>query len=1158
MLKYFIDYSLSLLTKKHTSMRIKRILLIVFTAIMLPFMPFAQVTTSSMSGTITASNGEPLVGATITATHQPSGTVYNTLSRGGGQFTIANMRVGGPYQVVISYVGYQAQTVNDINLQLAEPYALNASLTGGTTLTEVTVTTTNRNSILNANRTGSTTNISTAQINRLPSVSRSINDLTRLTPQASSTATGAIGGGNYRQNYITVDGADFNNTFGIGTNLPAGGSPISLDALEEISINVTPYDVRQSGFIGSAINAVTRAGTNNFSGSAYTFWRTENQQGNKVAYNDPLVRQNLQVNTEGFRFGGPIIKNKLFFFINAEKGKTIQPGQTNIASTPGQFGAAGTPSNVVRPTVDSLNLIRKYLLEKYEYETGDYQGYSNISENTRYVARIDWNINTKNRFNVRYSQVESKSPSFVSTSRSPLQAFPSTRTSNNALPFKNANYFQDANFYSFSAELNSTVLRRFANTLRGTSTHQNDPRSSESAIFPFVDILSAGNPYTSFGYEPFTYGNLRDVKTLSFVDNLIWTSGKNTFTLGAQADFQSTKNGFQRFATSYYTFRSWEDFVAGVKPLDYAITYSLTPGYQQAFPRFKFAQYALYGQDEIAVTKNLRVTAGLRADLLTYLNVKEIQTHPLVANLTFADGEKINTGVLPKSKWMFSPRVGFNWDVKGDRSLQLRGGTGIFTGRVPTVWIVAQSGDAGLIQFTQVYETPTADRNNPARFVTPGPFNPDPRAYLPATAPAAGTSIPSSVSAIDPNFKFPQTWKSSLAVDIKLPFGIVGTLEGIYNKDLIVALGRNPNLVTPTPLNIKDSTGKLIYPDTRPIYPISNTQKFLNPLTSAGQPSATGTSAFNPVDLYNKHEGYYWSLMAKIDKQFSKGLFLSVAYVKSKAKVLFDGNGDQLLNTWSLTQIVNNSNDPELSYANYVVPDRVIATVSYRREYLKHLGTTVSLFFEGSISNRFSYTYSSDFNRDGQNNDLIYIPANASEISFADQTYGTGSTAVTYTARQQSDLFFRYIEQDKYLSAHKGQYAERNGAKYPWRNQVDVKFAQDIFASIGKKRNTLQFTLDIFNFGNMLNKSWGIFRTANVGATGALLVPRNVTNTANISLNVNGVATSVPAFTPTGTTKPYFSLVSDRNVPITSTFRDVNTISSTYYMQFGLRYIFGQ
>lgn len=1122
--------------------------------LMIPVMGlFAQVTTSSITGTVVSDN-KPLVGATIKATHVPSGTVYTTVARSNGQFTIPNMRVGGPYRVEISFVGLKTEVIEDIQLKLGEASVLNITM-GETskTLDEVQVTASGgRNSILNANRTGSVTYIGTRQIMTMPSITRSINDLTRLTPQATSTNQGAIAGGNYRQNYVTVDGSDFNNTFGIGGNLPANGSPISLDALSEISVNIAPYDVRQSNFIGSAINAVTRSGTNQFSGSAYTFFRNEKQQGNKVAYNTPLVRQPLTEKTYGFRFGGPIIKNKLFFFINAEQGKRTSPGQLNVAATAtAPFGSA---PNISRPTETFLNDVRNYLMttgpgKTWTYDPGEYQGYGNESDNTRIVARLDWNVSNKHRLNLRYSQVESKSPSFVSTSRSPLTGYSSGqgRQTNNHLWFRNSNYFQEANFYSFAGELNST-FGKFANTLRGTYTNQNDPRSSESAVFPFVDILDGntvtsgqGNVLTSFGYEPFTYGNLRDVSTVSFVDYVTWTNGMHNFTVGGQADFQATKNGFQRFGTSYYTFRSWNDFITGQKPVDFAITYSLTPGYQQAFPKIKFNQYSLYGQDEMSITRRLRLTLGLRADYLTWPEIPEIQTHPLVASLSFYNGEEINTGTLPGKRIMWSPRIGFNWDVKGNRSLQVRGGTGIFTGRVPTVWIVSQSGDAGLLQFTQVYQS--SDRNNPANFITPGPFSPDPRAYLPATPPKAGTAIPSTISAISKDFKFPQTWKSSLGADFKLGKGFIASIEGVYNKDLRVALGRNPNLVNPIALGVAG------YPDNRPVYPVAVPSRFINPITNAGLPVASGTTggqAFNPVVLDNAEGGYYWSITAKLEKQFSKNWSAFVAYTRSQAKNIYDGSGDQLLNTWSLTQIVKNANDPEASFANYIVPDRIVASVTYRKEYLKHLGTSVSLFYEGSIQGRFSYTYGGDYNRDGQTNDLIYIPKDASEINFADQTYN----GVTYTANQQRDIFFKYIEQDKYLSSRKGQYAERNGAKLPWRNQVDVKIIQDIFTNIGGKRNTLQFTLDIFNFGNLLNKEWGIFQTTNAAG---ILAPRNITAT---TVNINGVSTALAAYAPGGTTKPYFSLFNDRGTPPTSTFRQNNSITSTYYMQFGLRYIF--
>jgi len=1145
---------------KHAYMRRTTQIVFCFLLTIISLNVAAQVTTSVLSGNVKNTTGEGMSGATIKAVHKPSGSVYTTVASANGSFTMPGLRVGGPYLITVSYAGYEPASIDEVYLKLGEPFILNQVLSNTGQLKEVVISAATRNSLLSANRSGASTNISLRQLTTMPTITRSMNDLLRVTPQATATSTGSIGGGNYRQNYITVDGSDFNNTFGIGGNLPGNGNPISLDAISEISINVSPYDVKQSSFIGSAVNAVTRSGTNDFSGSVYTYWRNENLQGNKVAYNDPFLKQNLDDKTYGFRLGGPIIRNKLFFFVNGEKQKTTRPGQTAFAATAAK--PFGSSPEINRPTAGFLDTVRNYLMSQYKYDPGPYQGYDLESENTRITARIDWNISDKHKFNIRYNQVKSKSPSFVSTSRSPLTSFPSTggRQNNTALWFRNSNYFQENNFYSLAAELNST-FGKWYNTLRVSWTHQDEPRSSESALFPLVDILdgTGGNPgtvLTTFGYEPFTYGNLRDVKSYSAIDYVTRTFGKHNVTFGGQFDMQTTINGFQRFGTSYYTFRSWADFVNGVKPVDFAVTYPLNAKFAQAFPRFKFAQYSAYAQDEYSINQRFRLTVGLRADLPTYLDVAEIKTHPLVAGLTFANGQKINTGQLPKNKVMLSPRAGFNWDVKGDRTIQVRGGTGIFTGRVPTVWVVAQSGDAGLLQFTSSTETKQADRSNPALYQTPGAFNADPTYYFPGnpgnpgTAPTPGASIPSTVSATDPNFKFPQTWKSNLAVDVKLPWGMVGTIEAIYNRDFNTAIGKNPNLVT-NPDSIKG------YVDNRPIYPVNVYDRFINPITGTsatppGQPVATGNpagTAFNPVVLSNGKKGYYWSVTAKVEKQFSKGFSATVIYTRSQAKALFDGSGDQLLNTWSNTQIVKNSNDPELSYANYVIPDRLVIALSYRKEYLKHLGTAISLFFEGSSAGRYSYTYSSDFNRDGQNNDLIYVPKNASEITFVDQTYGSGSSAVTYTAKQQSDLFFKYIEQDKYLSSRKGKYAERNGALMPWRNQVDVRFTQDIFQNIAGKRNTLQFTLDIFNFGNLLNKNWGIYKTVNASA---LLVPRNVT----ASVTSASTGTTYAAYTAGGTNKPVFSLASDRNVPVTSTYRDNNTLTSTYYMQFGLRYIF--
>ncbi|HEU5293075.1 MAG TPA: TonB-dependent receptor [Cyclobacteriaceae bacterium] len=1091
------------------------------------------VTTSTLSGTIKDSNGGAVPGANIVATHTPSGTTYGTMSAADGKYSMPNLRTGGPYTVKISFVGYGEQTFGDIYLRLGETYVQNATLSEQATELGEIVISSAEDKVMNSNRNGAVTNVSTREIMNMPTITRSMNDLTRFTPQATSNSNGAIGGGNYRQNYITVDGSSFNNTFGIGGNLPANGSPISLDALEEISVNITPYDIRQANFIGSAMNAITRSGTNEFSGSAYTFWRNENQQGDEVGDNPKITPQPLDIKTFGFRLGGPILKNKLFFFVNYEQTNETRPGQLQVAATPARpFDPTNDPG-VSRPLASDLDMMSQYLKDTYGYNTGPYQGYDNETNSNKFTARLDWNINSNHRINVRYSQVESKSPSFPSTSTSGSGFTPANgynRQSNNAMFFKNAGYFQEANYYSLAVEANS-LFGKIANTFRATYTHQNDPRSSGGSTFPFVDILDGdvanNRTYTTFGYELFTYGNLRDVTTYSIVDFATLTKGIHTITAGIQADFEKTKNGFQRFGTGYYVFSDWDDFINGANPINYAITFSLSPGYKQAFPNIAYNQYSVYGQDEISINDKFKLTAGVRFDLPTFPETDGIITHPLVEPLTFNNGEKMDSGVLPKTRVMVSPRIGFNWDVKGDRSLQVRGGTGIFTGRVPTVWLVAQSGDAGMLQFTQTY---TGIAN------TPGPFNPDPRAYLPGTPPAAGTAIPTTFSAIDPDFKFPQAWKTSIAVDKKLPLGLIGTLEGIFTKDLNTAIGYNPNIVDPTPLGVTD------YPDNRPFYPTANINKFVNKLNNAGQASATNTNAWNPIILSNGNKGYYWSLTAKVEKQFEKGFAAFIAYTHSDAKVLYDGSGDQLINTWQNTQIsTSTANDPELSTANYIAPDRVIASVSYRKEYLKKLATQISLFWEGSIAGRYSYTYSSDFNRDGQVNDLIYIPRDASEITFTAFDYdGAAGPNPAVTAQEQSDLFFAYIEQDDYLSKHKGEYAERNGAKMPWRNQIDVRLTQDLFTNIGGKKNTLQFTLDIFNFGNMLNSDWGIFKQVNAPG---ILVPTNITSTGGAVI-VGGAVT------------PTFRLQSNGSAPVTTTYRDNNTITSTYYMQFGLRYIF--
>jgi hypothetical protein len=1099
----------------------RRILTI--TLVALPFWLMAQgVTTSSLHGRVRDVNGA-VPGARVEAFHEPSGTLYTASTTPDGKFAIGNMRVGGPYQIGVHFPGYDSVVRKDVYLKLGESFMLNVELQDHEGATEHAGQEAHVEA--SSERRAILTHMHSREILAMPTINRSINDLTRIVPQATSVSVGAIGGGNYRQNNFAIDGSDYNNTFGVGINLPANGSPISLDALEEMIVDVVPFDVRLSGFIGSSMNAVTRSGTNKLSASVYNFFRNEGLQGDQVADEEPLDQSGFTVNTLGFRIGGPIIENKLFLFTNFETITEQRPGQQFHASTPSE--PFGSDPNTARPSEDFLNTVGSYLREQYSYEPGPYQDYDFTTTNKRFIVRTDWNISRDHRLSVRYSQVRSRVPVRLNNSRAPLPAFPVIRNSISALPFANSNYYQEANLYSLSTELNSHFGQKFNNNFRVTFTNQSEPRSTDSEVFPFVDILDgAGRPITSFGYEPFTRENFRDVKTYSVVNNLSWASGVHHWLVGAQYDWSKAVNSFQRFATSYYTFNSWSDFQTGVNPRDFAITYSMQPNFAPAYPSAKVSQFSVYGQDEIELSPRLWLTAGLRLEMTNFIETEEVQTHHLVEEQEFEDGRHIDTGVFPATALQFSPRLGLSYDVFGDNSLRIYGGAGMFTGKIPMVWMLSQPGDAGLIQYTQVFE---------GQANTPGPFNPDPNFYRPSAPPVPGTTVPTTVSSMDEEFRYPESLKSSLSVDKELPWGIVAGIEMIYNKDLEIARGINPNLAHPDHLEVNG------YPDHRPIFPAAVTDKYLNPLTSAvagptnpdpstfvphGDPR--GTQAFNPIVLVNDHHGHYSSITLRLEKLLKNNFTTRVAYTRSNAKVLYDGAGDQLVNTWVNTAIVENPNHPEMSYANYVMPHRVIASLSYRKEYLKHFATSVSAFYEASVAGRYSYTYAGDFNGDGSQNDLIYVPRDASEITFVQLTTSAG----TWSPQQQSDLFFEYIAQDHYLSKHMGEYAERNGATLPWRGQFDIRIAQDASIHSGSNEHRLQFTFDIFNFMNLLNPSWGVRKLVN---SASILVP---TNAAALSGNV----------------LPTFRLATFANEPVTETFRNDNSIASTYFMQFGIRY----
>lgn len=1091
----------------------------------------AQVTTSSMSGKVTAQN-EPIVGATVVAVHEPSGTRYGAITNVSGQFNLQAMRTGGPYKVEISYVGFQTAVYKDINLALGDNTVLNVSLRESAEMLDEVIITASKHSNMKSDRAGAITNIDSDRMAALPTISRSINDIIRLTPQGGNTGNGfAVGGGNYRQSYVTVDGAAFNNAFGIGSNLPAGGSPISLDALEQLSVSVTPYDVRQSGFTGGAINAVTKSGTNDYYASAYTYLTNVHLRGNEVR-DYKMIRNQDHTSTYGLSLGGPIIKDKLFFFVNGEYEDNISAGPSGVArnSDSDKWDTSGI---VHRPTVGQMNTIKDYLFNTYNYNPGRYQGYSLDTPAYRIMARLDWNINPNNKLNFRFSRTHSKNSNAPSSSTSPFkdsEIYPggvdgsagrnnSGRTSNTALYFESSRYMQEQNFTSVASEWNSKWLKgQLNNTLRLTYSFQDEPRTYVGGTFPTVDILEAGSVYTTFGPDPFTAGNTRKVKTFVATDELNYNVGIHNIMAGLQFEHNDITNGFMQGGNGYYVYSSWNDFATGAKPAAFGIMYSNAKDDSQFLAKMKYQQFSLYAQDQMVLSDNFKLTAGLRFELPIYPNLKNNYNKPF-ADLMFGD-KSFSTDQLPSSKITVSPRVGFNWDITGERKYVLRGGTGYFIGRLPFVWLVSAVGNSNCGQTAYYYNKPTDGSKQPSFHTNVGDI-------VKELGLSKEPTIPQSPTIIDNKLKMPAVWKTSLAFDAKLPGDIDFSVEGIFSKDF------NPAIVTNEGYYDTGKDLTLSANDVRKQYAVYNT--YVDPNTGS-------KSTQNVYYITNAgHSAYYYSLTASLAKRFNFGLDLSFAYTHSYAKSYGDGIGDQVSSAYYTNRYsINGNNDMETGYGTYVSPNRILASASYRKEYAKHFASSISLIYEGMnlgyaggyASTRYSYTFSGNVAGDYGSNNLIYIPSSREELNnwtFSDKATikNDAGDKVAYTPDQQRDDFWNYINQDDYLKNHKGEYAKRGGVVMPWNHQLDLKFLQDFYLKTGGKRNTLQFGVDVKNFLNLLNSKWGLYKTVN--------------NTSLLSYAKNGGV---------------YTFQQDGGKKLSNTYSDYISFRSTYSIQFSIRYIF--
>ncbi len=976
---------------------------------------FAQVTTATITGQITDESGEGLVGVTIQAIHTPSGTGYATVTRTDGRFTLPNLRVGGPYTISTAYTGYESKKTEGILLSVGQKLPLDISLKAmATALGEVTVTGSS-DPVLNSERTGASTNIGAQQIATLPTISRSAADYTRLSPAADGNS---FGGRNDQFNNFSLDGAIFNNPFGLDAATPGGqteAQPVSLDAIDQIQVAYAPYDVTQSGFTGAAVNAVTKSGTNNFRGTIFGFYRNQSLIGSEVDGAEAPKGDLTQFQT-GFSLGGPIIRNKLFFFINAEVERRSDLGSSYVANR----GTAG--AGISRVLANDLETVSGALRDRFGYETGPYEDFTFEAPNQKGIFKLDWNINTAHKFSITYNWLDASKEKPAHPSAIGRRG-PDFTT----LQFRNSGYQINNKLNQAIAELKSTFGTRTANKLQLGYSAFRDTRDPFSAPFPVVNINKDGVRYIVAGHEPFSIYNRLNQDVFQINDNLNIYLNNHTLTVGAAYEQFNFDNSFNLDAyggTFSPGYASVDAFVNAVNAgeLDQAVAtadsiFNNRPDDGWNWSYTNVGQISAYIQDEVAIGDNFTLTVGVRMDKPTYLNTQENIEEKLTKECCYqpdiqyydeeGDPIKFDHTQLPTDKPLFNPRLGFNWDVQGDRSTQIRGGTGLFSGRFPFVWISNHVANPNFFFYCVTH----------------------------------------------PDFQYPQVWRSNLGIDKKFGAGWIASADFIYTRDINGMMVRNYGLNQPT--------GRLNAPgDERPIY--LNADRAVNDFGGI-----TNAYVFTNTDV-----GSSSNLTLQLQRTWSNGMYGSIGYNYLDSKDASSIEAEISSDAYDRNPAYGNVNRAVAAPSIYGNQHRVVGYFSKKFSYggteRNRFGTTLGLFFQYARGGRFSYTYSGDINNDGSaNNDLMYIPTDA-EI---DQMQFVGDVAGITAQRSALKAF---IAQDEYMSERRGEVMEKYGILSPWYNNWDLRILQDFNHRAGSRTNTIQLSLDILNVGNLINNGWGV------------------------------------------------------------------------------------
>lgn len=1057
-------------------------LLVGFTTAMM-----AQITTSGMSGKVTA-DGEDVIGATIEVVHVPSGTKYQAVTNAKGMYAINGMRPGGPYRVNVSYIGYQSKSFDNVSLQLGQTYNLNVGLIeDAQQLGEVVVSA--KATKFTTEKTGASTNIDNQMLQNMPSVSHSITDYTRLSPYGGNGMSFA--GADGRTANFTVDGADFNNNFGLSSNLPGGGSPISIDAIEEMQVVISPFDVRQTNFVGGGLNAITKSGTNTFRGTAYVYHQNEQMRGDAVDGEQISgAREKDRTTTWGMTLGGPIIKNKLFFFVNGEMKKIPTVANRWRGS---EDGVADADNYLSRTSLADLEKVSNYARDKYGYNTGSWTSFPADKNNYKLLARLDWNITNQHHLSLRYNYTKNRNwlaPNASSMDGGTRSAY--ARTSEMAMSYANSMYSMDNNVNSFSFDLNSRFTNDLSNQLLVTYSKLDDVRGTNSSEFPFVDILDGnGTNYISFGEELFTYNNAVHNSVWNAKDDVTWYLGSHKLLGGISFEHQMADNSYMRNGSGYYRYKTLDDFLNGGTPEIVALTYGYN-GEQNPTARVQYSKVGIYLQDEWQASRNLKLTYGLRLDNLFFDN-GDLMTNQAIYDLDY-NGRHIDTGKWPSSKVIFSPRVGFTWDVFGDQSFKLRGGTGLFSGRLPLVFFTNMPTNSGMVQYQAVLNASnTIGKVENNKFVPAkgyenyvGKYTVDAKGkahvdmtqfngglvsengqvsrqallnklaslgYPTTISPDQGT-VPSSICSVDPNFHMPEVWKTSLAVDYVVPVGfpLTITAEGIFNKT-----------VYGTVLNdwaVPDVKGFARFngADSRHIYPSGY---------------LTGTHAYV---LENTHKGYGWSFNLSATAKPWEWMDLYASYTHTASKELTGMPGSNAASVLNYMATVDGPTAVKLHNSQYVEPDRIVASMNLHDKSGNHY----SFIYEAWRGNsNYSFMTQNDMNGDGFNYDAIYVPR--------DNEVGVGTGDFRFKTQDDMDRFMAFLHNNSYLKKHQGEYAEAYSYYSPWVHRVDFSYKHDFKLNVGQTKHTLQLSFDMKNVLNFFNSKWGVAKYLNpaIGSDGA-------------------------------------------------------------------------